>query len=335
MWKKISLGAVMALLIAIPAIFDLGYLLQSAIVVFLYMYWACCWNIMGGYAGLFSLGNGIYLGIGGYTSAVLWVNCGVSPWIGMLIGGLVAGIISMIMGYPTFKLKGIYYSLATFALLSVVKIIFTSNKYIFGVQTFGSDGYKIPVEVGIANMQFKDKIWYYYIVLALVVVVMVVSALISKSQMGYYFRAIKANQGSAASLGVNVVKLKLQAQFITAFLTGVGGAVYAQIMQYLGPSTLFGTDLSITILILAIVGGSGTLWGPVVGAAILMPLNQFFRTALSEYSGLATIIYGLTLAVVMFFAPGGILGVANSWYNKRKAAKIQSAGSGAEKEAGA
>lgn len=317
--SSILLGVLLAILLIVPAAVDLGYLLQSAIVIFLYMYWACCWNIMGGFAGLFSMGNGIYIGLGAYTSAILWVELGLTPWLGMLVGGLVAGIVSVIIGYPTFKLKGMYYSLATFALLSVFKIIFTSNKYILGIHTYGSDGYKIPVEVGFWNMQFNSKLGYYYIVIALVVVAIVVSKFISKSQMGYYFRAIKANQGSAASLGVNVVRLKIQAQFITAFLTGVGGAFYAQMMQYLGPSTIFGTDLSVTILILVIVGGSGTLWGPVVGAAILMPLNQFFRTALSSYSGLATVIYGVTLAVMVFFAPGGVLGVINKYRSKRKA----------------
>ncbi len=322
--KKVSatlLGILLLVLLITPAAVDLGYLLQSAIVIFLYMYWACCWNIMGGFAGLFSMGNGIYIGLGAYTSAILWVELGMTPWLGMLVGGLVAGLVSLIIGYPTFKLKGIYYSLATFALLSVFKIIFTSNKYIFGIHTYGSDGYKIPVEVGFWNMQFDSKLGYYYVVIALVIIAMMVCKMISKSQMGYYFRAIKANQGSAASLGVNVVKLKLQAQFITAFLTGVGGAFYAQMMQYLGPTTIFGTDLSVTILILVIVGGSGTLWGPVIGAAILMPLNQFFRTALSSFTGLATVIYGLTLAVMVFFAPGGILGVINNYRNKRKAAQ--------------
>ncbi len=323
--KKISvalLGALLLVLLIVPAAVDLGYLLQSAIVIFLYMYWACCWNIMGGFAGLFSMGNGIYIGLGAYTSAILWVELGLTPWLGMLAGGLVAGLVSLIIGYPTFKLKGIYYSLATFALLSVFKIIFTSNKYILGIHTYGSDGYKIPVKVGFWNMQFSSKLSYYYIVIALVVIAVVVSLVISRSQMGYYFRAIKANQSSAASLGVNVVKLKLEAQFITAFLTGIGGAFYAQLMQYLGPTTIFGTDLSVTILILVIVGGSGTLWGPVVGAAILMPLNQFFRTALANYSGLATVIYGVTLALMVFFAPGGILGVINNYRSKRKAEKV-------------
>lgn len=332
--SKIFLALLLAVLLILPAAVDLGYLLQSAIVILLYMYWACCWNIMGGYAGLFSLGNGIYIGLGAYTSAILWVNLGLTPWLGMLAGGLVAGLISLAMGYPTFKLKGMYYSLATFALLSVFRIIFTSNKYLFGIQIYGSDGYKIPVDVGFWNMQFNSKLGYYYIVIALVVISIAVCKFISKSQMGYYFRAIKANQGSAASLGVNVVKLKLQAQFITAFLTGVGGAFYAQLMQYLGPSTIFGTDLSITILILVIVGGSGTLWGPVVGAAILMPLNQYFRTALSNVSGLATIIYGLTLALVVFFAPGGILGVASSCINKRRAAKAVLAAAASDTEGG-
>lgn len=330
----VAVAIVLIILAVLPLFIKKNSVLHVVILTMLYMYYASAWNIMGGYAGLFSLGNGIYIGLGAYVSALLWANLNLTPFIGMIIGGLVAGLISLVVGYPTFKLKGVYYALATMALLNAFKTFGNSRESIFGVHFGGSNGYKVTVKNSLYNMQFASKVPYYYILLALLFIIICVSIWISRSKIGYYFRSIDANQGSAASLGVNVVKQKLIAQFMTAFFTGVGGAFYAQLLRYFDPTTVFGADMSIDILIYAVVGGAGTILGPLVGAAILVPLNQFLNSNLQGLTGLSTVIYGVLLAVVVFYLPGGIMSSVNAIWNRYKAKKAHAARDEAKAEEG-
>jgi branched-chain amino acid transport system permease protein len=325
MKKTISLVVLFVLAVVLPAVINMGFLMTSLVQMVLYMYWACAWNIMGGYAGLFSLGNGIYIGVGAYTTGILYVSYGVSPWIGIIIGGIIAGLLSLIIGYPTFRIKGLYYSLATFALLAVMKVIFQNTKIMFGIPMGGSDGYKIPRLNVPAEMQFANNLAYYYIALALLVIILFVSYFISKSRTGYYFRAINANDMAASSLGVNVIALKLKAQFITALFTGIGGGVFTMLLRYIDPGSVFGVDMSINIMIMAVTGGSGTLWGPVLGAGLLRVMNQIFVSVLgSRFVGIPTVVFGVMLMLVVCFIPGGILGYAQTLKEKR-AVKIHKA----------
>jgi len=309
MKKTISLVVLFVLAVVLPAVIDMGFLMTALVQMVLYMYWACAWNIMGGYAGLFSLGNGIYIGVGAYTTGILYVSYGVNPWIGIIIGGIIAGLLSLIIGYPTFRIKGLYYSLATFALLAVMKVIFQNTKIMFGIPMGGSDGYKIPRLDVPAEMQFANNLAYYYITLALLVIILFVSYSISKSKTGYYFRAINANDMAASSLGVNVIALKLKAKFITALFTGIGGGVFTMLLRYIDPGSVFGVDMSINIMIMAVTGGSGTLWGPVLGAGLLRVMNQIFVSVLgSRFVGIPTVVFGVMLMLVVCLIPGGILG---------------------------
>ena len=313
----ILLAVIAVLLIALPPILHLSVSAMSLLItVLLYMYYASAWNIMGGYTGLFSLGAGIYIGLGAYITGCLYKYAGVTPYVGVILAALVVAGFSMLLGYPTFKLQSLYYSLATFALLQVSLTIFKNNKTIFGVTTGAAEGFKLTA----AN---TSKYPYYYIMLGLLAVIIFVSWYISKNRDGFYFRAISANMDAASSLGVNVMGMKLKAQFISAFFLAVGGGFYCMFMNYIDPSKLFGNDLSINIMVMCVVGGANTLWGPVLGAGIMYTIKRVLEIYAAKVSGLANVIFGLVLILVVLFMPGGLLPYLREAREHRAAARIK------------
>lgn len=317
--RFIPIGVLLVIGLLVPLVVKSSFYMQSVIYVVLYMYWASSWNILGGYSGLFSLGNGLYIGVGAYVVAILFYHLGVSPWIGMIVAGLVCGLLSVIVGYPVFRLKGMYYALATIALMSVFEVVFNNQMNILGVYTGGPNGLRFPMTGSAMDMQFPTKTGYYYVVLALLIVIMLVSDRITHSKLGYYFRSIRANPDAAASLGVPVLRYKLTAHFISAFFTGVGGAVYVTTFMYVAAKTVFGMPLSFSMVLFTIIGGANTLWGPVIGALIMVPIEQALRIAAgSEMAALSTLVYGLALCLAMLFMPDGILGQLKKVSAKRK-----------------
>lgn len=321
--KFIPMAILIVVGLFVPTVLKSQFYMQSAIYVVIYMYWASSWNILGGYTGLFALGNGVYIGVGAYVTAVLFVYCGITPWIGMIIAGLVAGLLSVLIGYPVFKLKGMYYSLASIALMSVFELIFNNEMEIFGVYTGGPNGLRFPVTGRALDMQLSSKTSYYYLVLALLVIVLLFSDYIQNSKTGFYFRSIRANQDAAASLGVNVLKYKLTAHFISAFFTAVGGAVYVTTFLYVNAKQVFGMDLSFSMVLFCILGGANTLWGPVIGALLMVPIQQALRVAAGvELAALSSLFYGLALCLVMLFMPDGLLGAIKKLIAKRKTATV-------------
>lgn len=317
--RFIPIGVLLIVGLLVPLVFKTSFYMQSAIYVVLYMYWASAWNILGGYSGLFALGNGLYIGVGAYVVAVLFYHCGISPWIGMIIAGVVCGLLSILVGYPVFRLKGMYYALATIALMSVFEVVFNNQTNVLGVYTGGPNGLRFPMTGSAWDMQFSSKNGYYYVVLALLIIIMLVSDRITHSKMGYYFRSIRANPDAAASLGVNVLRYKLTAHFISAFFTGIGGAVYVTTFMYVAAKTVFGMPLSFSMVLFTIIGGANTLWGPVIGALIMVPIEQALRIAAgSEMAALSTLVYGLALCLAMLFMPDGILGQIKKVAAKRR-----------------
>lgn len=316
--KKIAMGILVLCVIAFPMLFRTGYVLQFGVNIMLYAFCASAWNIIGGYAGQLALGNGVYFGIGAFVSGVLFVYEGISPWIGMLIAGLIAGLISLIIGSITFRLQGSYFALSTVALLHVVRMLFVSNTHILGYKTNGALGLIIPWRnENFWNMQFLDKTWYYYIMFGLLVVGILISRYINKSKMGYYLSAINTNPEAAGSLGVHVKGMKLKAGFISAFLTAIGGTFYAMVIQVVDPSRVLGYDLSVQIMLYAVVGGRGTLWGPILAATIMVPMNDLLRAYLgSSMAGLSLVIYGLMLCLIIFFMPEGLWKPVSNLLNK-------------------
>lgn len=322
--QGILIVAALLCLLIIPPIAGLKTSQWSILItVLLYMFYASSWNFMGGYTGLFSLGNGIYIGLGAYITACLYLYAGITPWIGILIAACLTGLFSILIGYPTFKLQNIYYSFATFALLQIMLVIFKNFKTFFGLfKLGGAEGLKLSSTTSNpANMQFLSKIPYYYIILALLVIVMLVSYYISHSKRGFYFRAISANMDAAASLGVNVLNMKTQAQFLTAFFSAIGGGFYCMFLGYVDPSKMFGTDLSVFVMVYCVVGGANTLWGPILGAGLMYTVNRVVTIYAASVSGLANIIFGAVLMLLIYFMPGGLIPWFQELREKRAAAK--------------
>lgn len=306
--KQYGALLIFAIIFALVPLFVREYSIHMVIMMMFFAYLASAWNIIGGFAGQFALGNGVYIGIGGYIAAVLYKFVGVTPWVGLIIAGLIAGIIGMLISYPCFKLRGTYFALASAAVLYVVKLFMTANNTVLGFETGGSMGIKIAYEGGFWNMQFVHKTPYYYIMLILLVIVIAVSIFIKNSKAGYYFAAISTNQEAASSLGVNTTAYKLRAQFLSSFFTAVGGGFYAIYIMYIDPTRVLSYGMSIQILLYAIVGGANTVWGPVLGGLILYPLNETLRTAIgTQGAGISATLYGLLLMLVIAFMPSGVL----------------------------
>lgn len=316
--KQIIICCIFALVFIYTLFETQQYIINSLVLIALYAYWASSWNILGGFAGQLSLGHASFVGIGAYVTTILFQYEGVSPWLGVLIAGFFAGIASLVIGIPCFKLKGSYFTLSTVAFSHVFRIIFNVNKEVLGYQTNAAQGMKLPWKGSFWDMQFLDKSGFFYITFILLILVLLLSYRIKNSKMGYYLAAINTNQDAASSLGVNVYGSKLLAMFISAFLTAIGGGVYAMLLQYIDPTTVFSYDLSVKIMILAVVGGRGTIWGPIIGALILVPLQQFLNSSLgASLAGISTAIYGVLLMLAIFFMPNGLLQFLKDFTQRR------------------
>ncbi len=274
--------------------------------VLFFGYLGTAWNILGGYAGQFSFGHTAFFGIGAFTSSLLQLHAGVNPWIGMVLAGIVGTMVGLFIGSLCFRygLKGPFFALAMLALaemLRLVSIQWMTAKYPLGIN--------IPLlEDSLLNFQFRDKVPYYYIILLMTAAALLLADALEKRRIGSYFKAIRENEDAAESLGVNAFKYKLLAMGISAFMTAIGGTFYAQYYLTLDDEAAFGVANSIEILLGPIIGGSGTVFGPILGAGILEFLSETSRNFLGRYSGVHLMVYGAVLIIVIVFLPDGILG---------------------------
>ena len=273
------------------------------------------WNILGGYAGQVSLGHAAYYGIGAYTSTALLAKVGVSPWIGMLAGGLAASGFALVTGWLCFRLKGHYFAMATIAVAEIVQVLAVNSEFLEGAA-----GLFLPMErTGLAAMAFAtSKLPYYYLMLGLLVLSLLVTWAIARSHVGYFFRAIKDEPEAARSLGIGLVRYKLVAVATSSFLTALGGSFYAQKELFIDPASVLATGLSIKIALIAILGGVGTLFGPVLGAAILIMIEEYSRRLFgSTGAGTDMIVYGLLIILVAVHSPNGLMGLLMKGFHAR------------------
>lgn len=311
------LGVFMAVALLVPLFVSSEYAVHTLVMTLMFTFLAASWNILGGFIGRFAMGNGVYIGLGGYITGLLFKQNGISPWIGLLLAALIAGVVSVLLSYPCFKLQGSYYTLSTVALLFVFQIIILNEQKLFGYETGASMGLRIPWRGGFANMQFAGKTSYYYIIAVLLFFVIGLSIHIKNTRTGYYFSAINTNQNAAEALGVDTMFYKLKAQFISAALSAVGGGFYVMFIMFLDPTRVLSYGFSIEIMLYAVVGGIDTVWGPVFGTLVLYPINEALRTALgTSFAGLSTAIYGGVLMLVVYFMPKGVF----PWLGGRLAA---------------
>jgi branched-chain amino acid transport system permease protein len=291
-------------LAALPLVFHDPFPRHLLIMVMLYATMSIGWNIIGGYTGQVSFGNAAFFGVGAYTTAILLINYGITPWVGMLAGCVLSVGLAIIVGYPCFRLQGHYFAIATIAVGEIMLVIFTNWDYVGAAV-----GIYIPIlEESFKNFEFHStKIPYYYIIMAMLLFAIGVSYAIEKSRLGYYLRAIKDDPDGARSLGIDIQRYKLIAFSISAVLTSICGTFYAQYVLYIHPSSTMDLMMSIQLCIIVLIGGIGKLFGPVVGAFVFIPLTELTRVYLgSEGQGIDMIIYSLLIIVLAIARPQGL-----------------------------
>ncbi len=306
-WRLGALAFGGAVLLAFPAIFTRPYPRDVMIRIFLYSLLAQAWNLLGGYCGQISLGNAVFFGVGAYVSSLLLAWWDVSPWLGMLAGMALAVLVSQLIGFPCFRLRGHYFAIATIAIGEIVQTIVMNWPAVGGAR-----GLFLPIRPEtLLHLQFHRTKWpYYYIALGLAALAFAVTARVERSRAGYYFRAIREDPDAAASLGVPLTRYKLGAMALSAALTALGGSFYAQYVLFIDPESVFPLSLSILVCLVAVLGGVGTLWGPLLGAVVLIPLSEVTRVYLGG-SGKAVdlMIYGGLIVLVAVFQPAGLVGL--------------------------
>ncbi len=303
----VALGA----LAGVPLMLRDPYFLQAATLALLYAYLASAWNILGGFAGQLSLGHAAFFGTGAYVATLLQLQYGVNPWLGLLAAAAAGAALSCVLAFPCFRLRGPYYSLTTIAFAELTRLGVMNTRQVFGWQINGARGLLIPV-LGEAPLRFQSlhKTFYYGVALVALAGIVGLGLGLRKRKLGHYWAAIREDEQAAACLGINVFRAKLFAAALSGALTAVGGVFYSQLVLYVDPARVFGLDLSIEMAVLALVGGAGTVWGPVLGALALRPVAEWAQWASgSSYHGLHLLLYGLALVVVVLIFPRGLAGI--------------------------
>jgi len=273
--------------------------------VFLFAGMSAAWNLVGGFTGQISLGHTVFFGVGAYTSTLLYLHFGWSPWINLIGGGLVATIFGVILGYPCFRLKSHFFALTSIAFGQIMYFI----SLFWRELTNGANGLLIPFNPSFSNIIFDSKIPYTYLALSFMLITLFVSYLIRKSKFGSYLIAIREDQDAAESVGVNSSQYKLYIFMVSTFFTGIGGVLYARYIMYIDPASVFNIGISIQLGVISILGGLGMVLGPLFGAIIIIPLDILLRGWFGQtFAGLNYMIYGALLIVMIRKAPQGIVG---------------------------
>jgi len=306
--KPVALSVLLIFLLVFPHLFTQPFLLRTMILILLWSLLGLAWNLIGGYAGQVSLGHAIFFGLGAYTSTQMLLKWGISPWIGMLAGALVAAVVAFIIGWPSFRLAGHYFAIATIAAGEIFAVLFRNWKWVGGAV-----GLYLPIIRGdrLADFQFNEsRMGYYYIALAMLLVAVCTTYLIERSRTGYYLKAIREDPDAARSLGIDITRYKLVAIVLSAMLTAIAGTFYAQFVLYISPNTVYALLLSVQMCLVAVLGGTGTLAGPIIGAAILIPMAEYTRVYLAgKAGGLHLVVYGFLIVLIAVFQPAGLMGL--------------------------
>jgi len=267
---------------------------------------ATSWNVVGGFAGQLSLAHAGFFGLGAFTSSILYVKLDISPWIGLVIAIIAGAAVAFLIGVPTFRLRGPYYALATLAL----GIILYSLSVQLNSITGGHAGMSLPPTPSWANMTFLQQ-WPYALIAGIYLLICLgVGVWIVSSRLGYQLAAVREDEEAARALGVNATKVKLIAGTISGALAAGVGTIYAQYVLFITPDSVLGTAVAIEIIVFAVVGGSGTVFGPLLGAVLLVPVGQvILREFGGALPGLHTLVYGIVVVIVVLLFPRGIAGL--------------------------
>lgn len=300
LWPGIALGVALVY----PLILTTPFQQRLGALVLLYAIAASAWNIVGGYAGQVSVGHVVFFGCGAYASLAVFTHFGWPPIAGVPIGILASVAIASIIGVPTLRLSGHYFSMATIAVAELARLIVTNMEFLGAA--VGLSGPVVPRTV--FDLSFTSALPYYYLFLAVLIGVLWITHWMAESRAGFYLRAIKDNERAARSLGVEAGRYKLYAYMLSAGLTSVAGALYSTMFGFVDPESGLGILTSVKILIMAALGGAGLLFGPLVGAAILVPLEEISNNLLGgKGAGITFVVYGAIIMIIARFYPGGVL----------------------------
>ncbi len=305
--KKLEQGTLIVLLI-IAGIFPFlsgRYLLSVGISILVMALLGQSWNLMSGYAGQFSFGHAAFFGIGAYASSILYMDYGLSPWLGMLVGMVLAAAVGVIIGFLSFryKLRGDFFALVTLAFAEMLRVLFNNTKALKG-----ATGVLIPYKNAWREFQFADDKAFYFILLAMVMAATIFIAVMNRRKFGVCLVAIKENQEAAGSLGVPVLKYKLSAMAISAAIAAMAGTFYAQYYGFIDPTVVFAASISVEAIVPCIIGGAGTLGGPLLGALIIIPLQELSNSLFEGTNGINMILYGALIVLFVVFCRDGIYG---------------------------
>ena len=295
----IGLGVLLAVGMAYPAIFPNN--LTIAISVLLFAGWATSWDLLGGWNGQVSLGHASFVGLGAYFVAIGEGQFGLAPWWTMAMAAAVAAVLAYFWGWLTFSLRGPYFSLSTIAVAEILRLVAINEEWLSG----GATGVFIATLPEPFGIDLFSRTAQFYMALAFATVVIATVIVISRARFGYQLRAVREDEDSAMAAGIDPTATKLKAFMLSAALTSIGGGIYGIVLAFIEPHVIFALLLSVQIALTAIIGGRGTIWGPAVGAIVLIGAGEMFRTTFAEANML---IYGILILVVVLFVPRGIVG---------------------------
>ena len=307
--KKLLLCVGIAvILIVLPLAFNTAFSHHIMTMICIWSLLGMGWNFIGGYAGQISNGHAIYYAFGAYTNAMLLQWFQLPPWISMWIGCLLSACIAFLIGKGLLRFRGHVFAIATMAVAECVRLIFINTNAIggaTGVYIFSS---KLDP---ILYMQFSDTKVYVYLYMCIVVCVLLFVRWLNKTKFCYYLRAINGNETAAESAGINAANYKLWAYMLSAAIVSFAGSLYMQFMLYTDPSMILTSNVSMMIVLVTVMGGVGTVYGPIIGAIVLTYISEYTRVYLSHYNGLDMVIYGVLVILIVLFIPDGLISIPN------------------------
>ena len=303
-----------AVMLAAPFFITSKFYIDVLTLIFFTAYIGQSWNILGGYAGQFSFGGVMFFGTGAYTSSILLTTFGIPPIIGIVFAIIAGALLGFIVGFMSFRsgLKGSYFALITLAFAELLRVLANSVEF-----TGGGVGLFLTYAPGLKDLQFKTPTGFYYFALLLMLISMVIALWLERSRFGAQLVAIRENEEAAEALGINTLKCKIYAIMIMGAMGGAAGTFYAQKYLYLDPPIAYSIHLSVEMLLVTIVGGMGTVFGPLIGAFVLHIVNEIARHFI-DTPGLSLIVYGVILIVIISYLPNGLIGLFRKRMKKSK-----------------
>ena len=298
---------IFALLALVAAYRSNTFALNELAFTFLFAGLATAWNVIGGYGGQFSLANGVFLAIGAYLTANLSIGFGLSPWLSLLPSAACAAAAAVLISWPAFRLRGPFFAIVTMAFNEVA---FALANY-FETFTGGPQGLVIPFRLGLANMVFRDRMSYALLMLGYLVACLVVGIFVARSRLGYYLQAVRDNESAARASGIDVLRTKLAGIGVSAALTGAGGTLFAMALRIVDPPTLLTlSEVGLKFALIVLIGGIGTIYGPLLGALFVMPMEDWLRVELgAEAPGSHLVVLGIILVLAALFMQRGLVGM--------------------------